>query len=277
MNQTAEIINFERPVVKADLGNGYDRLAHDITDSLALNIAKLSGCEYQIIFAIVGKTYRFHKKLDWIANSQLCDKTGMSKNHVSKTMKSLISKNIIVRNGKTIGLNNIVSEWGSAQLSSKVNQSVNNDKLTNQCTKVNQSVYAVNQLGIKSTPITPPHKKETNTKETNTKETIYSTLPKNGIFSPNQSTKIPEHFPVTNEMKSWALENKITVDLETETTQFVDHFISKGETREDWFAAWRMWMRNSKKFNSGSNYKNKSQPENFAKKDYGQSTFTGGQ
>lgn len=181
---TVTPINTEKNVmpIKAGIENGYDRVAHGITDILALNPAKLSGCEYQIIFAIIGKTYRYHKKNDWVANSQLCEKTGMSKNHVSKTIKSLISKKVIIKSGKEIGLNNVVSEW-------KVNQSVNSKKLTNRCTKVNQSVSTVNQSVNKSNPITPPHKKETNTKET--KQKNISTEPEVSEPEINVFVKLP--------------------------------------------------------------------------------------
>jgi ribosome biogenesis GTPase A len=193
----------------------------------------------------------------------------MSKAHVSKTLKSLIKKNVItkviIKNSILMGLNNVVSEWGMAKFTEEVAQLDNNEKLSNQLTPVVQSVSVVVQSVNNSCPITPPHKKiETITKETNTKEIIYSTLPKNGIFSPSQSTKIPEHFPITEDMKSWALENKITVDLETETIQFVDHFSSKGEAREEWLPAWRFWMRNSKKFNPRQNQSQNNQRQAMA-------------
>jgi phage replication O-like protein O len=149
--------------VKADIEDGYDRLAHTLTNALAQNQAKLSGCEFQLVFAIISKTYRFHKKADWIASTQLCELTGMSKAHLSKTLKALIDKNVVLKNGKNVGINSVVSEW-------KVNQSVNNKKLTNQLSKVNQSVKGANQSVNKSCPIRPPQKKETITKEINTKE-----------------------------------------------------------------------------------------------------------
>jgi phage replication O-like protein O len=165
--------------VKADLDTGYDRLAHDITNTFMKNPACLSGCEFQVVFAIIGKTYRWQKKSDWIANSQLCEMTDMSKAHISKTIKSLISKNVITRNGKEIGLNNIVSEWGIYEKSPKDNQSVNNEKLSNQLTKVNQSVSEVVQSVNNSCPIRPPQKKEeTITKETITKESVFPEIEK---------------------------------------------------------------------------------------------------
>ncbi|MFC9874825.1 hypothetical protein [Nocardia salmonicida] len=38
------------------------------------------------------------------------------------------------------------------------------------------------------------------------------------------------------------------IDLRTEHANFVDHWLSKGETRVDWTAAWRKWMRNAAKY-----------------------------
>lgn len=165
MSNTAKIVNIQehRPAVKADIDNGFDRLAHDITDTLALNPAKLSGCEFQVVHALIAKTYRWHKKEDWIANSQICEITGMNKAHVSRTIKSLISKNVLRQNGKNIGINPVVSDWGVTQLDNNKSYPIRQPELPDQTTEVIQS-------GNKSYPIRPPQKKETITKETNTKE-----------------------------------------------------------------------------------------------------------
>jgi hypothetical protein len=58
-----------------------------------------------------------------------------------------------------------------------------------------------------------------------------------------KSSKISSDFQVTEAMKSWALENKLTVDLESQTKQFIDYHIAKGSLMKDWVAAWRTWMR----------------------------------
>ncbi|MFC4699364.1 replication protein [Glaciecola siphonariae] len=181
MSNTAQVVNLEehRPVVKADIENGYDRLAHELTNALAVNEPKLSGCEFQVVHAIISKTYRYHKKTDWIASTQLSEITGMSKAHTSKTLKSLLLKKVIVKNGKNIGVNTTVSEWKKiasckkqklTNQATKVNRLDNSKKLTNQSAKVNQSVKAVNQSVNKSCPIRPPQKKTTITKEIYTKE-----------------------------------------------------------------------------------------------------------
>lgn len=58
-----------------------------------------------------------------------------------------------------------------------------------------------------------------------------------------KSSKISSDFEVTDAMKAWALENKLTVDLLSQTSQFVDYHIAKGSLMKDWVAAWRTWMR----------------------------------
>jgi phage replication O-like protein O len=286
MNQTAQIIKFEKPIVKADLDTGYDRLAHDITNTLASNPASLSGCEYQVVFAIIGKTYRWQKKSDWIANSQLCDQTEMSKAHISKTIKSLIAKNVITRNGREIGLNNVVSEWGIYQKPAKVNQSVNNEKLSNQLTKVNQSVSEVVQSVNNSCPIRPPQKKEeTITKETITKESVF--------LEPEQK---PKKVKLKASIPNVALPNFVNREL---FDNYLEVRLAKKYLLSD--VAIKLILSRLNKFNASGHdvnqsledailgewktiyepkknqfqSRNKVQPENFAQTNYGTSTFTG--
>jgi uncharacterized protein YdaU (DUF1376 family) len=119
--------------------------------------------------------------------------------------------------------------------------------------KETQSVNSANpdETGLQGNykPLTTNYKPTTINQEPVVEDHIYSTLPKKGIFSLSQSTKIPRDFPINKEMKDWALHENITADLESETTQFVDHFTSKGEARENWLPAWRFWMRNTLKYN----------------------------
>ncbi len=62
------------------------------------------------------------------------------------------------------------------------------------------------------------------------------------------ATQVPESFPITAEMREWAVENKIRVDLDAETAQFLDHFKGTGGRKIDWLATWRLWMRRSASF-----------------------------
>tara|TARA_Y100001968_G_scaffold158062_1_gene144443 strand:- start:34240 stop:35037 length:798 start_codon:yes stop_codon:yes gene_type:complete len=259
MTQTAEVINFARPYVKADIDNGYDRLAHDLTNALARNYSSLSGCEYQVVFALISKTFRFQKSSDWIANIQLCEITGMSDAHISKTLRSLKAKNVVIKQGKKTGINPVISEW-------KLNQSVNkreNKNLTNQFDELNQSVQKVNQSVKKKQPIRPTQKKETNTKETNTKEKVGA----------KRATRIPENFSVTPEMESWAKAKNFTFNLQSETENFILYWQGEGKTKVDWQATWKSWMnRTQQRFGSAGAPRqsaSRARPENFSSKDYG--------
>lgn len=160
MNNLANIVNIKErmPVVKADIENGYDRLAHALTNTLMVNKANLSARELQVVFAIISKTYRFQKKDDWIANAQICELTKLSKGHVSNLMKSLINKKVIVKNGRNVGINNLVSEW-------KVHEFVNNNSSRICEQKFINSCAIVHEVVNKSTLICETHKKETITKE----------------------------------------------------------------------------------------------------------------
>lgn len=62
----------------------------------------------------------------------------------------------------------------------------------------------------------------------------------------------PATFEVTPDLQQWARENEVTVNLFDETEQFLDHHRAKGTTNLDWVAAWRTWMRNSKKFSGAA-------------------------
>ena len=124
MNNTAEIIKFqktERPIVKADIDDGFDRVAGKLTDTLMNPPVKLSAREYQVIHAII------NKKDDWIASCQLSELTGIAQTNISKIKMALLSKNIIIQDGRRIGINPVISEWSESKIV-KINcKTVKND------------------------------------------------------------------------------------------------------------------------------------------------------
>lgn len=60
-------------------------------------------------------------------------------------------------------------------------------------------------------------------------------------------TPPPQVLEITPVMKQFAGEQGIA-NVEAETEAMLDHFRAKGESRADWLATWRTWMRNSKRF-----------------------------
>ena len=64
------------------------------------------------------------------------------------------------------------------------------------------------------------------------------------------TTPVPDTFIVTEDLTSWANEKGICADLQTETDNFLDYHKARDSRFVDWTAAWRTWMRNTKKYNS---------------------------
>lgn len=58
---------------------------------------------------------------------------------------------------------------------------------------------------------------------------------------------IDESFQASDDMVSWAKKNAPLVDGRFETAQFVDYWIARGDSKRDWVAAWRTWMRRAQK------------------------------
>lgn len=255
MGNLAEIVNIDeaRPIVKADIENGYVRLANDLTQALMLNQANLSAREMQVVFAIISKTFGFNKKEDWITNSQICELTGLNKGHVSNLIKSLINKKVIYINGRKKGVNCILSDWKVHKLVNNKSSQPSEQKFTNSCTGVHKDVN-------KSSQIRETQKKDNTTKDNTTKYI--------GAKRKKPASQLPENFHVDQTMIIWAKDNQINVDLTTETEQFKDFHSAKDSRFVDWRKAWQTWMRNSKKFSKNSNQK--SNTEKFNDRDYGQ-------
>ncbi len=64
-----------------------------------------------------------------------------------------------------------------------------------------------------------------------------------------RKTRLPENWFLPKDWGSWALEQGLTEsEIRTEAECFADYWRSKGETRADWQATWRNWIRRSKTF-----------------------------
>ncbi len=64
-----------------------------------------------------------------------------------------------------------------------------------------------------------------------------------------RKTRLPENWFLPKDWGSWALEQGLAEsEIRTEAECFADYWRSKGETRADWQATWRNWIRRSKTF-----------------------------
>jgi len=89
--------------------DGHVDIANEIVEALAK--IHLSSYESQILWVIFRKTYGWHKKEDWITNTQIANMTGIAEPHVSRTIKILIQKNIIIRSGKKLAFQKDYDQW----------------------------------------------------------------------------------------------------------------------------------------------------------------------
>lgn len=86
----------------------------------------------------------------------------------------------------------------------------------------------------------PNHKPLTTNQEPKTPTVSTSAKPK---ARGKPSKKVPEHFVVSDSLKSWASESAPLVDWRKETEKFMDWEFK--HARSDWDATWRTWMRNA--------------------------------
>lgn len=95
------------------LADGYTPIANSIVDALART--RFSGYERSILDFLLRKTYGWAKKSDLISLSQFVDGTGILKPHVARTIKRLVERKVITRNGNDTlvryELNKHYGEW----------------------------------------------------------------------------------------------------------------------------------------------------------------------
>lgn len=71
--------------------------------------------------------------------------------------------------------------------------------------------------------------------------------------STNKNTRMKENWTPSPAGISFAQEKGLlSADIERESENFRDHWLSKAEARADWDASWRTWVRNSLRFNQTS-------------------------
>jgi phage replication O-like protein O len=166
--------------------NGFTKIANEILE--ALSRTNLSKYQVRLLWAIFRKTYGYQKKSDWISNSQFVEMTGIRKSHVSRAIKELCQRNILIREGVKVGFQKDYTSW--TELQKKLPNEVtvtstgNSKKLP---IKVSELPSEVSQLPLQG------HTKETSTKETSTKEThVQDSAKKKPYSRGNGSGKQPE-------------------------------------------------------------------------------------
>lgn len=94
--------------------DGYTRISNELLGALVL--ADLTKQQWEVIMAVVRKTYGFNKTDDDIALSQLAAMTDGDRGNHSRVVKSLVKRRILNctrgRHGQILGLNKDYTQWG---------------------------------------------------------------------------------------------------------------------------------------------------------------------
>lgn len=184
--------------------NGHTQIANEILEHLMQ--MHLSPNHWQVLLYIIRKTYGFHKKVDYIANSQIVQATGLCKAVVSRCLSGLNDMEMIIRKGKFIGFQKDWERWKlaiSSTITPKVSSLVNNQELAEQSTLdiklAEQSTskklaISSTELAISSTKVSSPAVaqkiKDTLTKDNNTVVSFKKTISDNLWLS-----ELKERFP----------------------------------------------------------------------------------
>jgi hypothetical protein len=109
------------------------------------------------------KTFGWNKMIDWICYEQISELTGISVDNISKIKKRLVSRSIILTQGKKMGINPVVSEWQFKSI-----QTENKNKKISLSRPLNKSkqTLAPIQTDLKISKSRPIQKKDTITTDT---------------------------------------------------------------------------------------------------------------
>jgi len=130
-------------MAKPDIENGYTKIADELLEAICRT--KTSDYEKRVFLYIIRKTYGFNKKKDWIAQVQISNGTGIHRSHVSRTIKKLEAKNMIILHGKEVGIQKDYEQWN-------VTNSGNNGVTQTGNNKVTQTGIDVTQTGNEKLP-----------------------------------------------------------------------------------------------------------------------------
>lgn len=272
MTNTAKILNFgrgnfaEQELRVADIDDGYTRFANELLEAIAS--ADLTARQLKVMLAYVRKTYGFNKKTDRIADEQIAQLTGLSRQNVNKAKKELISMNCLFMDGNKIGVNREVSAWQFSK-----------------CLQVSNFVSKLETKNVSKLETLNVSKLETHKRHSlKTKENINK--------PPISPKKISQKFdPIETELPDWlsaetwlswvtyrkeigkSIKSKQSV---TQAINVLSRSLEKGYTPEEIInqsiaSGWQgIFEPKTPKGKSQPRPQHRAMQENFATKDYGQ-------
>ena len=75
--------------------NGYTRIANEVLEDILAG--GFNKRELLVLFSIIRKTYGFNKTQDEISASQIAIMTGLAREHVARTINSLVNRGVVLK------------------------------------------------------------------------------------------------------------------------------------------------------------------------------------
>ena len=175
--------------------DGHIDIANEIAE--ALMKVQINGYENRVLWAIFRKTYGWHKKEDWITNTQISNMTNIAESHISRTVRMLIDRNLVTKIGKKLSFQKDHEKW------IELPKLVSSEKLPDLDIKLPDLVKENTKIGKKKLPDLVDTKE---TKETTTKETIQkitNTNFENPINNTKEGPKKAKKIEFDFELWSW--------------------------------------------------------------------------
>lgn len=126
---------------------GYTQIPHKALEKLAKT--SLSPSQWRVFVYIIRKTLGWHKKVDYIANYQIAEATGLCKAVVSRCLKELNDMQLITRKGKLIGFQKDWEQWGKlAESSTSEKLAIPSTELAELSTELTKSATKVDGCAV---------------------------------------------------------------------------------------------------------------------------------
>lgn len=159
------------PQVDTSIPQGFTAIPNELLEHLAQ--LYLRPNDWQVFLAITRKTLGWRKEVDYIANSQIMEATGLGKTVVSQSLGELHKRNVITRKKKQIGVQQDWKQWRLAerQIRKKLaKQQTPDTKLANQQTS-QKLANQTTELARQQTKVSYPRDTQKKTETIQKKET----------------------------------------------------------------------------------------------------------
>lgn len=117
---------------KVSVNDGFTAIPNELL--FAIGKFGFTQRQFNLLIAVIQKTLSWHKEMDWISNSQICELVDLpDEQKASKTKQELVRMNVLIQKGNQIGLNLAVTDWKKADCTKGANtkETITKEKINN--------------------------------------------------------------------------------------------------------------------------------------------------